>query len=157
MTIIRRRALGAQLVELVGQLLGDGGRVEAGKVEAGDVVEAHRIRHGGERLPVDRLQERLVGGHVVTVVGEPELLQDLQGVDAGPDPVVVAPGRAGAGGLLDRLHAAGDPFFSWGRGSWYCRCQLRPCAPASWPRRTISAVSTREQHWPPVTSPTPHA
>src|SRR6185437_6920445 len=111
-----RRAFGVQLVELVGQLLGVGGRVEAGEVEAGDVVEVHRIRHRGERLPIDHLQERLVGGQVVNVVGEPELLQDLQGVDAGPDPVVVVPGRAGAGGLLDRLHAVGDPFFFLGTG-----------------------------------------
>jgi hypothetical protein len=32
-----------------------------------------------------------------------------------PDPVVVVPDGAGAGGLLDRLHAVGDPF-----------CLLRP-------------------------------
>src|SRR5690348_3234491 len=60
-----RRSFGVQLVELVGQLLGVGGRVEPGKAEAGNVVEVHRIRHGGERLPIDRLQERLVGGQVV--------------------------------------------------------------------------------------------
>jgi len=35
------RALGVQLAELVGQLLVVGGRVEAGEVEAGDVVKVH--------------------------------------------------------------------------------------------------------------------
>jgi hypothetical protein len=44
------RAFGVQLVELVGQLLLVGGRVEAWEVEAGDVVEVYRIRHGRERL-----------------------------------------------------------------------------------------------------------
>jgi hypothetical protein len=48
-----------------------GGRVEAGEAEAGDVVQVHRVRHGGERLPVDGLQERLVGGQIVDVAGEP--------------------------------------------------------------------------------------
>jgi len=38
-------------------------------------------------------------------------LQDLQGVHAGPDPVVVVPDRAGASGLLDRRHTVGDPVF----------------------------------------------
>jgi hypothetical protein len=61
--------LGVQLVALVGQLLLVGGRVEAGEVEAGDVVEAHHVRHGGERLPVARLQERLAGGQVVECSG----------------------------------------------------------------------------------------
>lgn len=40
-------------------------RVEAGEVEAGDVIEVGRVWHGGERLPVDGLQGRLVGGQVV--------------------------------------------------------------------------------------------
>ena len=104
------RALGVELVEFVNELLLVGGRVEAGEAEAGDVVEMDRVRDGRERQPVDQLQERLVGGQVVDVVGEPELGQDLQGVHAGPDPVVVVPGGAGAGGLLDRLHAVRDPF-----------------------------------------------
>jgi hypothetical protein len=62
-------ALGVQLVALVGQLLLVGGGVEAREVEAGDVVEVHHVRHGGERLPVDGLQERLVGGQVVECSG----------------------------------------------------------------------------------------
>ena len=62
-------APGAQLAALVGQLLLVGGRVEAGEVEAGHVVEVHHVGHGGERLPVDRLQERLVGGQVVECSG----------------------------------------------------------------------------------------
>jgi hypothetical protein len=54
------------------------GRVEAGEAEAGDVVQVRRVGHDGERLPVDGLQERLVGGQIVDVAGEPQLLQDLQ-------------------------------------------------------------------------------
>jgi hypothetical protein len=34
----------------------------------------------------------------------------------GPDPVVVVAGGAGAGGLLDRLHAVGDPLRLLGKG-----------------------------------------
>jgi hypothetical protein len=75
-----------------------------------------RVRHGGERLPVDDLQEWLVGGRVVDVVGEPELGQDFQGVHAGPEPVAVVAGRAGAGRLLDRLDAVRDPFGFLGAG-----------------------------------------
>ena len=58
-----------RLAHLVGHLLLVGGRVEAREVEACDVVEVHRVGNGGERLPVDGLQERLVGGQVVECSG----------------------------------------------------------------------------------------
>jgi len=44
------------------------------------------------------LREWFVGGEIVYVVSESELLQNLQGVDTGTDPIIVVAGRAGAGG-----------------------------------------------------------
>jgi len=61
-------------------------------------------------LSVDGLQKRFVGAEIVDVVAESEVLQDFQGVHAGPDPVVVVARGPGAGGVFDRCDAVGDPF-----------------------------------------------
>jgi hypothetical protein len=135
-------ALGVQLLELVGDLLLVGGRAEAGEVGAGDVVEVHGVGHGGERLAVDQLQERLVGGQVVDVVREAELLQDLQGVDTRPDPVVVIAGWPGTGDLLDRLDAVSDPLFLLRAGQVVLALPGPAVRAGLMPRATISAATS---------------
>src|SRR5712671_3488313 len=72
------------------------------RVVANDIVVAQCIGHHDERLSAHRHHERLVAAHVVYVVEEAEVLQDLQRVRRTAEPEGVEADRPRGGRPLER-------------------------------------------------------